>query len=344
MWNASKCDLCGDCLVKCRYVNYDKDKAVSEIKLLMEGKAADILNNCITCNACLENCPTGADPANLIFKMQEKIGTSPIVINGKPNLDAVTQAFEGGNGDSQLIEGDPDKPVLSFDSFQFSQFPEGTIESRMFKGMTVVRGRKYASLVGMVHMGGESFAARYGRKVIEGLAKLGKEIVYLHNEGYVLAHVKAKELGINVPFKYWHLFEYLRDYFKNNPSAITKLGKKVAYQPNCAVRWIPEQDAWLNELFELIGAERVSRKYEGVNALCCSGPAIGVSKELAIDIQTNNVKDAMDNGAEAMITICPICDAVMRRPTSKAGLPKIFITDLCRMTLGEIPWPAPKEK
>ena len=42
MWDASKCDLCGNCLVKCCYVDYDKDEAVSEIKLLMEGKAADI--------------------------------------------------------------------------------------------------------------------------------------------------------------------------------------------------------------------------------------------------------------------------------------------------------------
>jgi Fe-S oxidoreductase len=340
MWDASKCDFCGDCLVKCRYVDYDKDKAVSEIRLLMEGKAADILNSCITCNTCFDNCPTGADPANLIFKMQEKIGTSRIAVNGKAWIEGVPRAFEGGNGDSELIEGDPDKPVLSFDSFQYNQFPEGTIESKMFKGMTVVRGRKYASLVGMVHMGGESLAEKYGQQVIDGLAALGKDIVYLHNEGYILAHIKAKELGFNVPYKYMHLFEYMRDYLKNSPNEITRLNKKVAYQPNCAVRWLREQDAWVNEVFQLIGAERVSRQYDGVNALCCSAPAIGVNKELAIHIQTDNVQDAMDNGAEALITMCPICDAVMRRSTTKAGLPKIFITDLVRIALGEIPWPS----
>jgi len=340
MWDASKCDFCGDCLVKCRYVDYDKDKAVNEIMLLMEGKAADILNGCITCNSCFDNCPTGADPANLIFKMQEKIGTNPIAINGKAWIEGLNQAFKEEKGDSELIEGDPDKPVLSFDSFQYSQFPEGTIESKMFKGMTVVRGRKYASLVGMVHMGGESLAEKYGQQVIDGLAALGKDIVYLHNEGYILAHIKARELGFNVPYKYMHLFEHMRDYVKNNPNEITELNKKVAYQPNCAVRWLREQDVWVNEVFELIGAERVSRQYDEVNALCCSAPAIGVNKELAINIQTDNVQDAMDNGAEALITMCPICDAVMRRSTTKAGLPKIFITDLVRIALGEIPWPS----
>ena len=339
MWDASKCDLCGDCLVKCRYVDYDKEKAVSEMKLLMAGKAADILNGCITCNACFENCPTGADPANLIFKMQEKIGTSPIAVNAKSLLDGLAAGLKVDNGDSQLIEGDPDKPVLSFDSFQFRQFPEGTLESRLFKGMTIVRGAKYMSLVGLVHMGGESFAERYGRKVIDKLAELGKNIVYLHNEGYVLAHVKAKELDIKVPFKYMHLFEYLRDYLRNNQSDITRLDKKVAFQPNCATRWLPEQDVWLDEIFELIGVERPSRQYEGVNVLCCSGPIVGSNKKLAVEIQESNVKDAIDCGAEAMITICPICDAVMRRSTSQFGLNKIFITDLCRMALGEIPWP-----
>ncbi|MDD5343812.1 MAG: 4Fe-4S binding protein [Smithella sp.] len=210
MWDTSKCDFCGDCLVKCRYVDYDKDKAVSEIKLLMEGKAADILDKCITCNACFQYCPTGADPANLIYKMQEKFG-SPISVSFKPFIDSVIKTFEHGSKDVQVIEGEPDKPALSFDSFPFTQFPDGTLESRLFKGMTVVRGRKYVSLVGMAHMGGASLAERYGRKVIDAFAELDKDIVYIHNEGYILAHVKARELGIDVPFKYMHLFEYMRD-------------------------------------------------------------------------------------------------------------------------------------
>ncbi len=339
MWDALKCDLCGDCLVKCRYAEYDHDRAVREMKLLMESKAADILKVCITCNACLQYCPTGADPANLIYKMQEKFG-SPVSVSFKPFVDAVIKTFEHGSRDVQVIEGDPDKPALSFDSFPFTRFPEGTLESRLFKGMTVVRGRKYASLVGMAHMGGESLAQRYGQKVIDAFAELGKDIVYVHNEGYILAHLKAGELGIDVPYRYMHLFEYMRDYLMHNQNDVTKLNKRVAYQPNCAARWLPQQDVWLNEIFGLIGVERVSRKYEGVDALCCGGPALFINPELAMKIQNDNIKDALDNRAEALITICPMCDTVMQGETSKAGLPKIFITDLCRMALGEVPWPA----
>jgi Fe-S oxidoreductase len=339
MWDASKCDFCGDCLVQCRYADFDRDKAVREIKLLTEGKEAEILNRCITCVACSNNCPTGADPANLIFQMQEKIGTSSMVVNWKPVIEFMAMGIEGRVTPVELMPGDPDKPVLSFDAFEYAQFPEGTRESRLFKGMSIARGAEYMSLVGCVHMGGESFAKKYAARVIGKLAELGKDIVYIHNEGYILAHVKAKELGIPVPFKYQHLFQYLLDYLKNNRGDITPLGKKIAYQANCATRWIPEQDPWLEEIFALIGVERPARVYEKLNALCCSGPVLKSNRELAVEIQEKNVKDAIDCGAEAMITICPMCDYILRRPTSKMGLPKIFITDLCRIALGEISWP-----
>jgi Fe-S oxidoreductase len=338
MWDASKCNLCGDCLVNCRYVNYDRDKAIAEITLLMEGKDAEILGKCTTCMACRGYCPTGADPSNLIFKMQEKIGTCPIVVVGKPAREVLVRAFEKGEDPVQLIPGNPDKPALSLDAFRFDEFPEGTFDSQLFKGLTIVRGGQYASLSGYVHMGGESFVGKYGQRVLDNLTRLGKDIVYIHNEGFVLAHVKAKEYGFKVPFKYMHLFEYLRNYLRARKKNITKLNKKVAYQANCATRWIPEYDAFLDEVFELIGVKRPSRKYERMNAVCCTAPLIYVNRELAVDIQKKNFEDAVGCGADAIITSCPVCYRVLRRPSLQFNLPNIFITDLCRIALGEKPW------
>ncbi|HOS98735.1 MAG TPA: heterodisulfide reductase-related iron-sulfur binding cluster, partial [Deltaproteobacteria bacterium] len=88
------------------------------------------------------------------------------------------------------------------------------------------------------------------------------------------------------------------------------------------------------------GVARGSRTYDGVDALCCGGPALFVNRELAEKMQHDNISDALDHGAEALITICPMCDTVLREPTAQAGLPMIFITDLCRMAMGEVPWPA----
>jgi len=339
MWDASKCNLCGDCLVNCRYVNYDRDKAIAEIKLLWEGKDAEILRKCTTCIACKDYCPSGADPADLIFKMQEQIGVSPIVVVGKPAREALVRAFESGEEPAQIIPGDPDKPALSLDSFRLENFPEGTFDSQLFKGLTIVRGGQYAALTGYVHFGGESLVGKYGQRVLDNLARLGKDIVYIQNEGFVLAHVKAKEYGFRVPFKYMHLFEYLRNYLRAHKKNITRLNKKVAYQANCATRWIPEYDAFLDEVFKLVGVERPRRQYERMDALCCSAPLIYVNRELAVDIQRKNFEDAIACGANAITTSCPLCYRTFRRPSSQFNLPNIFITDLCRIALGEKPWP-----
>lgn len=81
----------------------------------------------------------------------------------------------------------------------------------------------------------------------------------------------------------------------------------------------PLQDDRLDEIFERIGGRRVSRKNEGVNALCClmTGPL--VSGELAMAMRRDNIKDARDCRAEALMTVCPMCDRVMRDLTAKAG-------------------------
>jgi Fe-S oxidoreductase len=121
--------------------------------------------------------------------------------------------------------------------------------------MTLVRDGQYASSVGYVHKGGVSLVEKYGQRVLDNLASLGKDIVYVHNEGFAPAHVKAKEYGFKVPFKYMHFFEYLRNYLNAHKKNIKKLNNKIAYQANCTTRWIPEYDAFLDEIFNLVGVK-----------------------------------------------------------------------------------------
>jgi Fe-S oxidoreductase len=332
MWVASKCDLCGDCLKKCLYVNYDQDKAVAEIKALREGKEAEILHKCITCCACREYCPTGADPYDLILKAQEKFETFPVP---KKDADLMNLAFEVP---SEVIPGDPAKPVLSLCVME-RQIPEGAIDGRLFEGLTLVKGGDYFCLLGYAHVAKESPIEKGARKFIDKLADLGKDIIFLHDDCYAMVHAKVKDYGIAVPFRYMHLFEYLRNYLRDHQSSITRLDKKVAYQRPCASRFTPEKDFFLDEIFNLIGVERPPRMYERETALCCTGAIIRVFPELAQEVQAKNIDDALACGADALITLCPMCDRILRRPATARGLNKIFITDLCRMALGEKTFP-----
>lgn len=331
MWDASKCDLCGDCLTRCLYVNYDKKQASSEIQALMDGKEAGILGKCVTCCACREYCPTGADPFDLILKMLEKTKAYPISAEGV-NMFGLAPTIP-----SQVIAGDPGKPVLSL---CVMQLPDGTIGGQMFDGMTIAKGGDFFCYIGYVHAGLESPVARNAQKFIDNVASLGKEIVFLHDDCYAMVDAKVKDYGIKVPFKYMHLLEYMRNYLRDNRSKITRLGVKVAYQRPCASRYTPEKDVFVDEIFELIGAERPARKYERESALCCTGAFVKVYPQLAAEVQAKNVDDALQSGADALVTLCPMCDRVLRRPTTERGLRKIYITDLCRMALGEKAFPA----
>ncbi len=331
MWDASKCDLCGDCLTKCLYISYDRDEAVSDIKALIEGKEAGIVSKCITCCACREYCPTGADPLSLIISAVEKAGVFPI---GEEELTRAS--FEAP---TEVIPGDPSKPAISICTME-RYISEGALDGQLFRGMTLVKGGDYYCLIGWEHYGKESPIGKYARRFIDNLASLNKEIVFLHDDCYAMVHAKVKDYGIEVPFKYMHIFEYLRNYLRDHQSSITKLGKRIAYQQPCASRYTPEKNVFLDEILEMIGVERPPRKYERETALCCTAPIIGTRLEMAVEFQEKNVRDAIECGADALVTLCPVCDRVMRRPTAQLGLTKIYITDLCRIALGEIPWPA----
>ena len=330
MWDSAKCDFCGDCLVKCPYVDYDKDKAVNNIKALINGDAAEILGRCVTCCACREYCQTGADPFDLILKMMEKHKSYPPEASAMFGLASALP--------NQITQGRPGQPVLSLCVMELS-LPQDAIGGQMFDGLTIAKGGDYFCYVGYVHGGLETPIAENAQRFIDNVAGLGSEIIFLHDDCYAMVDAKVKDYGIKVPFKYMHILEYMRNYLRDNNSKIKKIGKKVSYQRPCASRYTPAKDVFVDEIFNLIGVERPRRKYDHENALCCTGAFIKVFPKLAAEVQAKNVDDAMQAGADALVTLCPMCDRVLRRPATERGLRKIYITDLVRMALGEKPWP-----
>jgi Fe-S oxidoreductase len=333
MWDAAKCNMCGECLVRCLYVDYDKGKAAANIQDLMDGQDAEILHRCVTCCACREYCPTGADPFDLILRAMEAKKTFPVPPEAAKIFDLAATI------PASVTPGDSDKPALSICIME-ANLPPGALSGQMFKGMTVVKGGDYFCYVGYVHLGQESPVAKHARRFIDNLAALGKDIVFLHDDCYAMVHAMIKDYGVTAPFSYMHLYEYLRNYLRDHQSRITPLGKKVAYQRPCASRYTPAKDVFLDEIFQLIGVERVARRYDREDALCCTGAFVRVYPDLAREVQAKNIDDALAFGADALVTLCPMCDRVLRKPSAARGLTKIYVTDLCRMALGEIPFPA----
>ena len=117
---------------------------------------------------------------------------------------------------------------------------------------------------------------------------------------------------------------------------------KVAYQRPCASRYTPDKEPFVDELFELIGVERVARKYDRKDALCCALPLMFRDMARAQEVQAMNLDDAKGAGAEAVTFLCPVCVRGLAPGTKERGMDVYMLSDLCRLALGEDlpPFPA----
>ena len=333
MFRYDRCNDCGDCFVQCQYADFSPDTAIREIQSLKRGENAAILKQCITCMACNEYCPTGANPYDLILKLQEekKIHfVEPAVADFIEETLTVVP--------NEIIPGDPDKPALNL-CVMGHAYPPDITESKMFAGLTLVRGSDYFSRAVFLHTGMESKVRAHTRQYIDNLSKINKqEIIFVHDDCYTMVVKKAPEYGITVPFRAVHIIEYVLGYLQEHDSSIVKLNKNIAYQRPCISRYTPEKEPYVDKLFKLIGAERVARKYDRKNALCCAFGLRETDPERGLKILKRNLDDALDYGAEAMVFLCPGCYWLTSEACEERGLAAIFITDLCRMALGELPF------
>ncbi|MBN1288860.1 MAG: (Fe-S)-binding protein [Actinobacteria bacterium] len=323
MFNSERCDLCGDCLVLCPYVDYSRDEAVDQFGRLMEEDAPEILTECVTCAGCNEFCEKGANPFDLILARQEQTGIPHIP-------EENTRMFRGlADVPSVIIPGDSDKPTLSLCSV--GDIIPGLFDGPLFKGMTILKGGDYFCRLGYIHMGLETPVRENAARFVESLAAGGaEEIVFYHNDCYSMLALKAEEYGIEVPFKSIHIIEYLLDLVKKHKDNIKPLGMKIAYQRPCASRCTPLKDEYLDELFELIGVERVERKHDRRNALCCGAPLMTRDRKRAKEIKKRNIQDAVSHGAEAIAYLCPLCALNLRKTASAEGLENHHIIELVK--------------
>jgi Fe-S oxidoreductase len=327
MFYEEKCVRCGECLSKCHYLAYSEAKAKEEIQKLINGEDSIVTRDCVTCIRCNDICPEGANPFDLIARRQEETGTFPF---NKKRLVAYDRFREVPN---RVRKGDPDKPVMSLGLVQ-KRFLPGVFEGQLYEGLTTISGKDYFSWIGNLHTGRPSLVNKENvGNLIKSYTKLGyDEIVFFHETHY------SKKFNIDVPFKCIHLYEYLRDYVKEHQDQIKKLNMKVAYHPPCSSRFVTGMDEVLDELFELIGVERVKRKYDREGALCCGAIQLSmdnISKEEEHKWRMKNIMDAKEAGAEAFILLCPICIFGLRGRAKGQGLEPYILPNLVRVALGE---------
>lgn len=326
MFVRENCDLCGDCLLLCPYVEYDRQEAVRQMEELLAGGVPDIVSRCVTCVACNQFCEKGANPFDLILSRQEESGALCIPEENIQLFRNLPQA------PSQVVEGEAGKPVISLCSV--GDLIPGLFDGPPFEGCTFLKGGAYFCNVGWVHLGYASPVRNGAQTLVDNLAASGaEEIVLYHDDCYALLAGMARDFGVRVPFRPVHLIEYLLTYVREHRDRIRTLGLRVAYQQPCASRYTPWKDVWLDELLQALGVERVDRRYDRRFALCCGSPLMPRDRERAGEIKRRNVEDAVAAGAEAMVYLCPLCLLNLRKTAAASGLRNLHLIELVKMAL-----------
>lgn len=326
MFKRDRCDLCGDCLVDCQWMDVERGQAVEWIKAMMSSKSTPVLDRCITCYACNEICPQDANPFDLIAELQEKYRsllpeksvadqearfTFSQELKDYPRAERVMSICVFGKTDTNLIQGE-------------------------LYDLPCVGGKPYFCWVLFSHIGAESIQKKHAQEFVDRLAMTGaKEVVCFHDDCYAMLARLAPEYGIKVPFRPVHLTEYLVEYLKANKNRIKPLNMNIAYQRPCASRHTPEKERFIDELFELVGANRVERTFDRENALCCAGVKLALGKGDPRPDQEKNIQDAKQAGAQSMVCLCPMCIHTLSGVAREHELPLIFIGDIVRMAIGE---------
>ncbi|MHA1980016.1 MAG: heterodisulfide reductase-related iron-sulfur binding cluster [Promethearchaeota archaeon] len=338
MFDSSYCSECKtvDCMMKCQWIDFESiETAKQEItKLINEDEDCRMLKECMLCFSCDEYCPYNSHPFDKINELQEKYNSQDI-------LPAVVQnSIDMYKAKGQFVPRpiDPSKPILNKCAFPKMNAKE--MKGPMFDGLQSVGGLHYFCQLVYQHVAKPSIIAERVPVILENFKKTGvkkeTEVIMWHDECYGLYTSYCQRNNLEVPFKPVHIFEYVYNYLKDNESKIKKLNLKAAYQRNCSNRYVPETDKFLDKICELIGVERVARKYDRENGLCCAAPfgMRGHKKEVR-KAQNDNVQDMVDFQAQVAIFNCPMCKDTLERKVTGKGMKAYFISDLARLALGE---------
>ena len=339
LFNPESCAACEsiDCLTRCQHLEIEREVARAEIEKIIKNEASFVLHDCVTCYACEEYCPHGNHPFYLIVQKQEEHNICPLP---DPLVKRGIQTAIPFRGEPVIeeIEG----PALNMGVF--SPLTE-RVRSKLFEGLTVMSAdpRKmfhYFCQLMYLHFGNVSVINEGLEKTLNTIAKHKvKEIVHFHDECYGAYTSYAPAFGIDVPFKSIHLFEYLYHRLLELKDEIKPVGYKVAYQRPCSSRLSPDMHPYVSKIFELIGAEEVEREYVDENALCCGSTILGQKKEgrrqYCEELQNKNIEDMKKAGAQVCVFNCPACMQTIAKKVSKNGIFPLFMSDLCRLAIGE---------
>ena len=365
------CLECGKCTSVCPVAKYDpgySPRGIIEYALLGFGDELVFnkeLFSCLTCYTCQQECPSDVDFPVFVRKARsiaqdkgqhgvcahsgqlqavQRLMTSPVI--KQKRLEWLSKEYRiSDKSDILLWVGcapyfAPIFEDIAFNALDVTKAALKTLNSLGIEPM-LLPNEKCCGHDALWTGDVETFKrlAEYNAAQIKEAGV--KKIVFSCPEGYrtfKLDYPNYVDLSCEVQ----HISEFVADRIGKNGVKFKEIKKKVTYQDPCRLgRHLGVYDAPRKVLESIPGIELVEMKHSGPESICCGTSAWTNCDSYSNMIRVERLSEAMDTGAELLITTCPKCQTHFRCAMTDKGheqrtTPKIEVMDLTSLVASAI--------
>jgi len=312
--------------------------------------------NCTTCSNCTERCPKGVKPMELVIGLRSKaIEKGRVVATVR---DALESTFKHGNPWGRVREkrmewadevavpvaGDGESvPLLWFVGCTPAYDPRVQEVARAIHSLLVAAGLSYSTLGTAESCCGNEVKRMGEEGLFELLTEGNRELFSAHSVGRIVAssphcmNTFANEYG-DLGLEVVHYSQLLAELLDEGKLAFGgRAEKKVTYHDPCFLgKHNDIYDPPRSVLESIPGVEFVELDRSRERALCCEGGGgrmwIEAEEERGERLAETRVNDAVDLGAELLVTACPFCLLTLEDAVKTSGNEgKIEIVDLAEL-------------
>ncbi len=326
-FNYDACELCGQCLLRCQYMDLNQVEAEEEMRRLVNHEPTRIVHDkCASCYACDTFCPNDCHPYELILSTWYKrykqkglpVRTSYLLPGSEPNFrtDAVERFT---SRDKELYEKwtntAPEGEFVIYPGCNALTLPhlldlEFLCDIPVSGNFDLCCGEMY------YRMGLFDVVEKTARKLTEYYRHrhIGTMLFICPAGLNMFRNVLPKQFGAEFAFKTMYLGDYLLEKIQSGALEIkSKLSEKVAVHDSCHGRVLGDEVMeTTRKLYDLMGLEMEEMEYNREDGLCC-GMAAGCRRYRPEDIYSAAARElgqARRTRAEQLAVYCGGCHMV----------------------------------
>jgi Fe-S oxidoreductase len=322
------CDLCGDCLVRCQYMDLTRAEAIEEMKRLIASEPTRMVHDkCISCYACDAFCPHDCRPYELILKSWHQryrkkglpVRASYLMPASSPNFRTdIVKRLNVREKELLRLWGEtpPEGEVVLYPGCSALTLPH-LLDAGFMQGVKISGdfdlccGEMYfrQGLFDVVERVAEKLTTYYrGRDI-------GTMLFVCPAGLNMFRNVLPQQFGAEFDFAKEYIGTWLLDRVESGEIEIVKkLQRSVAVHDSCHARILGgEVMDTARSLYSLMGLEMREMEHSREEGYCC-GFAAGCNRYSPVDMVLASIKELWESqrtGAKEMAVYCTACLTTM---------------------------------